>query len=200
MSSPPATCRGRPHHVFNTPSFPLLYNFPHSVKTHAFLSRRLRENVKSNVWIVSCISAAHGKNVDAGKRRRRHPMQISGFNGYTAAFAQSLSEEQKASLEEILSNHSPEEMTQEDMRELYNELSDAGIPQSAETLAMMRTAGFGPRTGAGGLLDYIDSGRGEKGEMWDLYQQFKDGAITENAFREQIQNDVSSGALLSLTG
>lgn len=126
-------------------------------------------------------------------------MQISGFSGQMQMPDIPLSDEQKTTMEEILSQYDAENMTKEDMESIRQELEDAGIPRSKESMQMMRAAGFGPPPkpqGAGMMMS--QSSNSEKGELWNIYQQLQQGEISEEEFLAQIRTQAQAGSLISL--
>ncbi len=129
-------------------------------------------------------------------------MEINGIFGMGKGIELPLSQEQKNTLEEILAKYDPEKMTQEDMKAMREEIAEAGIPRSRETMVMLREAGFTPppkpNQGTESLLGEENQTQSEKGELWDLYQQLQNGEITEAEFQTLIKNQIQSGSLIDM--
>lgn len=128
-------------------------------------------------------------------------MEINGIFGMGKGVELPLSQEQKDNLEAILAKYDPEKMTWQDMAAMREEMAEAGIPRSREALVMLREAGFSPAL-LHGKGDEVRNGeeqtRSTKGELWDLYQQLQNGAITEADFQARVKHQIQSGSLISL--
>jgi hypothetical protein len=129
-------------------------------------------------------------------------MEINGIFGMGKGIELPLSQEQKDSLEAILAKYDPEKMTREDMKAMREEMAEAGIPRSRETMVMLKEAGFSPaampKHGTEALMGEENQTQSEKGELWDLYQQLQNGEITEAEFQARIQHQIQAGSLISL--
>ena len=112
----------------------------------------------------------------------------------------SLTEKQKERMEEILSEYDAENMTKEDMESLKQDMEDAGIPRCRERTMLLRSSGFGSLERQEGKEQTSLLGRmqSQKGEIWDMYQQFQNGDITEEEFKAMIQSQIQSGSLINL--
>ena len=125
-------------------------------------------------------------------------MEISGIFGNGLGLDIPMTEEEKQKAEDIFSKYDPENMSKEDMEEMRSELREAGIRRSPELRDMMRDAGFGPGNPPQGAPMAQDSSG--KGELWDVYQQFMNGDITEAEFLAQVRSGDLTGSLLDFVG
>lgn len=124
-------------------------------------------------------------------------MEISGIFGMRQGLDLPMTEEQKSRMEDILGKYDPENVSREDMESLRQELLEAGIPRSKESMQMMREAGFGPPAkdgdGPQGTQGQLET---KKGELWDIYQQLQNGEISEADFMQHIRGQVATGSLI----
>ena len=69
----------------------------------------------------------------------------SVYSGYqSTSSSSSLTEEQKSTLEDIISKYDPDNMDEESMTAMMDEIKEAGITPSKEFGEIMNTAGFEP--------------------------------------------------------
>ena len=111
----------------------------------------------------------------------------------------SLTEDQKTTLEEILSKYDSENLTEEDRQALQSELEEAGIPRCQESAKMLREAGLlsaPPEKESGSDQSLLEATQEEEtSELADLIEQFKSGEITQDQFMSMIQQYAESGML-----
>jgi len=110
-----------------------------------------------------------------------------------------MTEEQKAAAQEILAKYDPENMTREDMLAMREEFQDAGISRSRGLMQMMQEAGFkGPRKDDTSQVQARENRNGTpRGALWQLYQQFQSGDMSEDEFLEQIKKTPITGQLVN---
>ncbi|MBI9072653.1 MAG: hypothetical protein JEY94_13705 [Melioribacteraceae bacterium] len=114
--------------------------------------------------------------------------------------SQPLSDEQKTSLNDIVSKYDPSSISKSDFETMMTEIKEAGITPSKELKGFMEEAGFempegGPRGAKG-------SGRPEPPQfMKDLIKQLETGDISEDELKSFIEsfkngNDDPEGTLV----
>ena len=106
---------------------------------------------------------------------------------------ETLTDEQKAKLEEILAKYDPENLSDEDRKAMMDEMRAAGLPRSRETFQMLKDAGFQPPkppTGQGmpaGLGQTTSSGDTDmRSQLMDMIEKLKSGTLSEKDFLSQI--------------
>lgn len=130
-------------------------------------------------------------------------MEITGLGSSIQLPETKLTDDQKKSLEEILAKYDPDNMSEDDRRAMLQEMQDAGIPRSQDTMDMLRAAGFKPakKTDSAQVPSLLDSAQdqtgNQTGELWSVYQQFQSGEITEAEFLSQIKIGIASGSLIN---
>jgi hypothetical protein len=138
-------------------------------------------------------------------------MEIQGVGSSQSIFAQkqtSLSDEQKATLEEILAKYDSENLSDEDAKALMDELKAAGIPPCKDTFEIMKAEGFTPPKppeGQGPPPPPPSDGSNQtssltseqKTQLMDLIEQLKNGEISEDSFLTTLNQMASSGLLSS---
>jgi Ca2+-binding EF-hand superfamily protein len=119
-------------------------------------------------------------------------IQGAGFQGFMSMMQSfSLTDEQKESLQEIISQYDPENMTAEDHAALREALRTAGIPPTRETFQIMEEAGFerpeGPPPAGGPKPPATAQGDEEEENYFlELLEQLQNGEITEEEFKIQL--------------
>lgn len=130
-------------------------------------------------------------------------MRITGAYGMEQATAVPMTDEQKTQAEEILAKYDPENMTPEDWEAMREEFEQAGIRPGRQMMQMMQEAGFPrPPRPERPAAEQADAPQGnaygaKKGELWELYQQFQSGEITEDEFLEQFRSSPITGRLIN---
>jgi hypothetical protein len=125
-------------------------------------------------------------------------MQVGDIFSQNTLAETLMSREQKDKLEDILSGYNPENFTRDDLNQLRQELADAGIPRNGETLRIMRDAGFLHRphhADAGQEAVETPVSEFRKSNLWGLYEQFRNGKISEAEFRARA-GELGAGSLL----
>lgn len=123
---------------------------------------------------------------------------ITGSYGSQGVEEETLTEEQKSTLAEILAKYDLANMSEEDHRALMDELREAEIPRCAEAGKIMREAGLTPPPppqGAGGPPPSMAGGEEEENELLTLLEQFKAGEITESELLATLQQYAEDGRL-----
>lgn len=137
-------------------------------------------------------------------------MEISGVSGSYASQAysqESLTEEQKITLEEILAKYDAENLTEEDRHALMDELRAASIPRTQETGQILMEAGFAPAAPQGaqggpppgpppGVAD-DDEEDDENSELLALIAQVKSGEINQNEFMSLLEDYAKNGGSIA---
>ncbi len=114
-------------------------------------------------------------------------------------FQQPLTEDQKSTLEEILDQYDPENMTEEDRRSLRAQLREADIPRCAETGRMLREAGLlaappeEARADSPSLLS--ETAKKPDSNLLKLIERYESGEIDQEEFMSLIQGYAESGVL-----
>lgn len=127
-------------------------------------------------------------------------MELTGIAGQNQTLAELLSQDQKESLQEILSRYDPENLTRDKMESLRRELAEAGIHRNYAVMSILNEAGFNLR-GKSGETAVVTGERSLqpfKSELWDLFQQFQMGKISEAEFKSQV-GELKAGLLLKIT-
>ena len=109
-----------------------------------------------------------------------------------------LSEEQKSSLEEILAQYDPENMTEEERQALRSQLEEAGIPRSPATARILREAGFmaaQPKETPDESSLAQETTKKRDNQLLDLIEQYKSGQIDQERFMSLIQEYSDKGLL-----
>ncbi len=106
----------------------------------------------------------------------------------------SLSEEEKSSLQEILSKYDPDNMSQEDRESLKAELEEEGLWGNVNTFRALDDAGFAPPPPPqGGMPGMSDDDEDEETSnsaqlMLDLLNQLESGELTQDDFTAQLES------------
>lgn len=132
-------------------------------------------------------------------------MELSEIiSNYTAQYfsQNSLTEEQKATLEAILNKYDPEDSSEEERQALRAELHEAGIPRTAETGRILMEAGFGPRLpegkqAGGPSLGPLLSADEVDNTLLDLITKMKSGKIDRDEFMSLIMEYIESEGSIS---
>jgi len=126
-------------------------------------------------------------------------------SSYTTQYLsqQSLTEDQKNALEEILAKYDPENMTEEERQAMRAEMREAGIPRTAETGQILMDAGFMPKPpegmAAGGPPPGPPPDEAEEKDttLLDLINQAKSGEIDEDEFISLLLDYAESGGSIN---
>lgn len=125
-------------------------------------------------------------------------MDVSSVSSSMGAMSQfsteSLTDDQKSTLEEILSNYDAENITEDETKSLMDEIKDAGIAPSEESKELIETAGFSmeppegeapqgppPEEGAMQTMQEMNP------EVASIFEQFQNGEIDEDELKSQLE-------------
>ena len=121
-------------------------------------------------------------------------MEIQGLGAVGGAFSAqqtTLTEEERARLEEILAKYDPENMSDEEKQALMEELKSSGIPRCRETFQAIKGAGFElpkpPQGQAGPEAGQAQEAGAMFPELMNLLNQLKQGDITQDDFFAQLE-------------
>ena len=108
-----------------------------------------------------------------------------------------LTDDQKNTIEEILSKYDPGSMTQDSMKEMMDELKATGIPPSKETGELLNAAGFKPPEKPQGPPPQSQSVNSQDLPQYlqDFLQKQEAGTLTQADVNTLIQNLQDSGNL-----
>jgi len=110
-----------------------------------------------------------------------------------------LSDEQKDTLESILSEYDSSEASPEVMDAIFSDMKDAGIPMSEDTQSILKAEGFGPPDKPSGPPPPQDSMAGlssnslgalngeTRDTLIDLVESFLSGEMDQTAFDSEIE-------------
>jgi hypothetical protein len=114
------------------------------------------------------------------------------YQSYSSV-SKSLTDDQKETLQSILSNYDVESMTEEEKKEMFEQLKEAGIGMSDEVKSILDEAGFTPPEKPQGPPPEEDS---EKSELLQsLYSKLESGEVTEDEITSLIKSLQDSGQL-----
>lgn len=132
-------------------------------------------------------------------------MEIGGItSGYASQSygAESLTEEQRSTLEEILAKYDSEDITEEELQALRSELEEAGIPRCPEAGRMIREAGLmgePPEEGQGPPPGPPpQSTSADNSSLLELIEQYEAGEISQNDLFSSLEEFFQAG--ISATG
>jgi hypothetical protein len=112
-----------------------------------------------------------------------------------------LTDDQKTSLENILSNYDVESMTDEEKKTMMDEMKSAGIPMTSETKDIMDAAGFTPPEKPQGPPPEEASSSSE--EVPEYLKEFMEkqasGEVTQDDIDALVQKLQASGETVSGT-
>lgn len=125
-------------------------------------------------------------------------MEISsiGSNSIQKSLFSSLSktkmtEEEKSTVAEILSQYDPENLSAADKREMMKDLKESGIEPSKELFALIKDAGFeiAPPTEEFSVASMLsgDNSTDSTTDLSSLLEKYQSGEITEEELRTQMQ-------------
>lgn len=129
---------------------------------------------------------------------------VSGISG-TSAYQyqprvdsnQSLTEDQKKTLQEIIAKYDPENMTSEDTKAMMDEIKETGIKPSKEFGEIMNAAGFKPPEKPSGPPPQEVEGSSTENDLTsqllELLNEQKSGTVTEEDLTTFIESLKSSG-------
>lgn len=134
---------------------------------------------------------------------------VSGISGTSAYQYQqrtestnSLTEEQKKTLQDIIAKYDPENMTSEDTKSMMDEIKEAGIKPSKEFGEIMNTAGFKPPERPSGPppsgpppseTQESSTDNDLTSQLLDLLNEQKSGSVSEEDLNTFIETLKSSG-------
>ncbi len=103
--------------------------------------------------------------------------------------SQSLTEDQKASLREILAKYDPENFSNIDRGSMRRDMRMAALYPSRELFQILEEAGFSRPANKTipGTAETIDTSRRPDGTLMELLQQFKIGGLSEQEFASEVE-------------
>jgi hypothetical protein len=131
---------------------------------------------------------------------------ISGTTSYQQYTPQvnsnySLSDDQKETINSILSNYDSENMTKENFDSLFDELKSSGIQMCDDLKEILETSGFQPSEGPQGPPPTDDNSSTDQTsnslteDMIDILEKIKSGDISSDDIDSLIKNLQESGQL-----
>ncbi len=150
-----------------------------------------------------------------GKIRIMQITSISSTGSWYSSQTTKLTDKEKSTLQEILSQYDPENLSEEDVQSLMEDLKNSGIKPSNEVKQLIAEAGFeipeppksmdGEMDGTDPMSILFDDEDTESGtsELVSALEQYRNGEISEEELRAKVSEITASvlyGFNSSITG
>lgn len=106
-----------------------------------------------------------------------------------------LTDEQKKQVNDIISQYDPENMSQDDVKSMFDEIKKLGIGPSEDLKSILDTAGFKPPEKPQGPPPENNVSSNQSQQMLEILEKVKSGEITEDDIDSFIKSLQESGQL-----